>query len=186
MSVVLRKPNRLSEREYFDFENASKLRHEFVGGVIFAMVGGSDRHNLICGNVFAAIRPNLAAPCQAFSAQMKLRVSLADSVDHYYPDVFVTCDASDRAPLCRERPCLIIEVLSDSTEMDDRRSKFLAYTTIPSLQEYVLIAQDVPQLEVMRRRASWKPEYLFADDTLRLESLGLSVPVREIYRDIAF
>jgi Uma2 family endonuclease len=70
--------------------------------------------------------------------------------------------------------------------MDDRRSKFLAYTTIPSLQEYVLIAQDVPQLEVMRRRASWKPEYLFADDTLRLESLGLSVPVREIYRDIAF
>lgn len=186
MSVALRKPNRVSEQEYLEFENSAVTRHELAGGVIYAMVGGTDRHNIICGNVFAEIRTPLSPPCQVFTAQMKLRVSLAGDVNHYYPDVFVTCDPTDRAPLYRERPNLVVEVLSDSTEKDDRRNKFVANTSIPTLQEYVLIAQDVPQIEIMRRRASWKPEFLFLDDVIVLESLQLRIPVRTIYRDIAF
>lgn len=186
MSIALRKPNRVTEQEYLDFENASPLRHELVGGVIYGMVGGTDRHNMICGNLFAPLHATLTSPCQVFSAQMKLRVEAAGDVDHYYPDVFVSCDPTDRDRLFREKPCLIVEVLSDSTEKDDRHGKFLSYRQIPSLQEYVLVAQDVPQIEIMRRRASWKPEFVFLEDTLALESVKLTIPARNIYRDIPF
>jgi Uma2 family endonuclease len=186
MSVALRKPNRVSEQEYLDFENSSVTRHELVGGVIYAMVGGTDRHNLICGNVFALLHRDAPEECQVFSAQMKLRVALADEVDFFYPDVFVTCEADDRDRHFRERPRLIVEVISPSTERDDRRDKFLTYTQIASLQEYVLITQDVPQVEIMRRRTAWKPEFLFLNDQLHLESVGLTLPVAEIYRRISF
>jgi len=186
MTTALRKPSRVTEQEFLAFENASPLRHELVGGVIYGMVGGTDRHNLICGNIFAELRAAVSTPCQVFTAQMKLRVETADEVDYYYPDVFVSCDPSDRARLFRERPCLIVEVLSDSTEKDDRRGKFFAYRGIPSLQEYMVVAQDVPQIELMRRRSSWKPEFLFLEDGLALESVQLQIPVRNIYRDIPF
>ncbi|MBS0242555.1 MAG: Uma2 family endonuclease [Proteobacteria bacterium] len=186
MGTALRKPSRVSEQEYMEFENGSPLRHELVGGVIYGMVGGSDRHNLICTNLVAALHSALSSPRQVFSAQMKLRVEAADETDFYYPDVFVSCDPSDRAKLFRERPRLIVEVLSDSTERDDRRGKFSAYRQIPSLMEYVIVAQDVPQIEVMRRRASWKPEFLFLEDTLKLESVVLEIPLQKIYRDIPF
>jgi Uma2 family endonuclease len=186
MSTALRKPNRVAEREYLDFENASELRHELVGGVIYDMVGGTDRHNLICTNLVAALHARLAAPRQVFSAQMKLRVETADGVDFFYPDVFVSCDPADRASLHRERPSLIIEVLSEPTEKDDRRGKFFAYRQIASLHDHVVIAQDVPQVEIMRRRAAWKPELVFLDDQCALESVGLTLAVREIYRGIDF
>ena len=186
MGTALRKPNRVSEQEYLEFENASPLRHELVGGVIYGMVGGTDRHNLICGNFFATLYAQLRPPCQTFSAQMKLRVETADDVEYFYPDVFVSCDPTDRATLYRERPGLIIEVLSDSTEKDDRWGKLLAYRQIPSLQEYIIVAQDVPQVEIMRRRASWKPEFVFLEDVCSLESVRLAIPVRDIYRDIPF
>ena len=186
MSMALRKPSRVAEQEYLDFENASPLRHELIGGVIYGMVGGTDRHNLVCTNLVAALHARLAVPCQVFSAQMKLRVEAADEVEYYYPDVFVSCDPTDRATLFRERPNLIVEVLSDSTEKDDRHGKFLTYRQISSLQEYVLVAQDVPQIEIMRRRASWKPEFVFLDDICSLESVGFAIPVRNIYRDIPF
>ena len=186
MSVALRKPNRVTEQEYLEFENSSQLRHEFVGGVIYAMVGGSDRRNLITGNVFAALHRGVPETCHVFSVQMKLRVALADDVDYFYPDIFVACEPTDRAPLYREQPCLIIEVISPSTEREDRRDKFLAYTQIDTLQEYILVAQDVPQIEIMRRRAAWKPEFRFLADQLELESVNLGILVSDIYRQIAF
>jgi len=186
MGTALRKPSRVTEREYLDFEAGSALRHELVGGVIYGMVGGSDRHNLICGNIFAELRAGVTSPCQVFTAQMKLRVETADEIDYYYPDVLVSCDPSDRARLYRERPTLIVEVLSDSTEKDDRSGEFFAYRQIPSLQEYVLVAQDVPQIEIMRRRSSWKPEFVFLEDICAFESANLQIAVRSLYRDIPF
>lgn len=186
MSAALRRPTRVTEQEYLAFESASDLRHELVAGVIYGMVGGSDRHNLICTSLVAALHARLSPPCQVFTAQMKLRVETADDVEFYYPDVFVSCDTADRARLYREKPSLIVEVLSDSTEKDDRHGKFLTYRQIPSLQEYVLIAQDVPQIEIMRRRAAWKPDFVFLEDACVLESVGLTLQARAIYRDVAF
>ena len=186
MTLALRSPRRWSVADYLSFEETASERHEFIDGVIYAMVGGSDRHNLITGNLFLALGNHLPDRCQAFEHGMKLRVVLDRAECFYYPDVMVSCSEQDRARHWRERPLLIAEVLSDSTERNDRAEKFTAYKSIPELQEYVLIAQDVPQVEVFRRRNAWQLETFFMNDTITLESVALTIPVTQLYRRIAF
>ena len=186
MSTALRRPQRVTFDEYLAFEETSTVRHELINGVIFAMSGGSDSHNIITGNLFLQIAGPLLGKCQTFQGQMKLKVDHQTDGDGYYPDIMVSCAPTDRERYFRKEPVLLIEVLSPSTEALDRGGKFGNYAQIPSLQEYVLVAQDVPQVEVMRRRNAWRPEFLFMDDTLVLESVGLSVPVTTIYQTLTF
>jgi len=98
-------------------------------------------------------------------------------------DLLVSCDPNDGATYYRERPCLIVEVLSESTERLERREKMLAYPTIASLKEYVLVAQDVRRVEVYRRTDEWAPSS-HAEDPVRLECLGTEVGVEAIYADL--
>ena len=186
MSIALRKPKRVTFDEYLAFEETSAVRHELIEGVIFAMSGGSDTHNIICGNLFLQIAGPLLGKCQTFQSQMKLKVEHQTDGDGYYPDIMVSYAPTDREPLCRKEPVLLIEVLSPSTESLDRGGKFANYVQIPSLQDYVLVAQDVPQIEIMRRRNAWRPEFLFMEDTLVLESVNLSIPVATIYQTLTF
>ena len=186
MSGALRKPGRVTFDEYLAFEDATETRHELINGVIFAMTGGTDRHNLICTNLTLVIAGPLKGKCQTFQGQMKLRVAHQTDSDGYYPDLMVSCSPTDREPLYRSEPVLLIEVLSPSTERVDRGEKLINYLNLPSLQEYVLVAQDVPQIEVMRRHAAWQPEFLFLADSLALESVGLRISVSEIYDTINF
>lgn len=186
MSVAVRRPARVTFDEYLAFEEASEARHELINGALFAMSGGTDRHNLITGNLFLRIAGPLLGKCQTFQGQMKLRVNHAAGGDGYYPDIMVSCAPTDRERLYRQEPVLLIEVLSPSTERADRGDKLVNYLQIPSLQEYVLVAQDVPQVELMRRRQAWNPEFLFMPDTLVLESVGLTVPVTSIYQTLTF
>ena len=186
MSTALRKSGRVTFEEYLAFEETAEVRHELVDGVLFAMSGGTDAHNLITGNLFLDIAGPLRGKCQVFQGQMKLKVAHQVSGDGYYPDIMVSCSPGDRERLFRKEPVLLIEVLSDSTERIDRGEKRINYLQIPSLQEYVLVAQDAPRLEVMRRRNAWSVEHLFMDDTLVLESVGLSLPVQNIYQQIRF
>lgn len=186
MTSAVRSPKRWSAADYLAYEETAAERHEFIDGVIFAMVGGSDRHNLITGNLFLALGNHLPDKCQAFEHGMKLRVVLDRAECFYYPDVMVSCSEQDRARNWRERPLLIAEVLSDSTERSDRAEKFSSYKTIPELQEYVLIAQDVPQVEVFRRRNAWQLETYFMGDTITLESVDLSLTLAQLYRRIQF
>ncbi len=186
MSVALRKPNRVTFDEYLVFEETSETRHELINGVLFAMSGGTDRHNLITGNLFLQIAGPLLGKCQTFQGQMKLKLDHATDVDGYYPDIMVSCAPTDRERLYRKEPVLLIEAPSPSTEALDRGGKFGNYVQIPSVQEYLLVAQDVPQVEIMRRRNAWRPEFLFMDDTLVLESVGLSIPLTAIYQTIDF
>ncbi len=186
MSVALRHPTRLTVDQYLAFEETASERHEFIDGVLYAMVGGSDAHNLIAGNLFVHLHNHLPDKCQVFEHGMKLRVMIDHAEHYYYPDVMVSCSETDRARHWRERPLLIAEVLSETTERNDRAEKFNAYRTIADLQEYVLIAQDVPQVEVFRRRNAWQLETLFMNDSLQLESVDLSLPVSRLYRRITF
>jgi Uma2 family endonuclease len=183
---ALRKPGRVTFDEYLAFEETCEARHELVGGVLFAMSGGTDRHNIITGNLFLHIAGPLIGKCQVFQGQMKLKVEHQTDGDGYYPDILASCTETDRERLYRREPVLLIEVLSDSTERYDRGDKMLNYLQIPSLQEYVLVAQDVPHVEIMRRRQAWKPDYLFMNDTLVLESVGLNIPVSAIYQTLTF
>lgn len=172
----------LSTEEYLEGERHSDIRRELVQGQPYAMVGSSSIHNQIAGSVFATLRAHLrGGPCRAYVADMKVRVG----DDFYYPDVVVSCTPATGPFYFLVDPVLIVEVLSPSTERQDRLEKRLAYQRLSSLQEYVLIAQDKIQAEVHRRlEDGWELERLAERDVLRLESVDLTVPMTEIYVDV--
>jgi Uma2 family endonuclease len=176
----------LSEDEYLAREAASDVKHEFVGGQVYAMTGASAAHNRIAGALYARLLVAAEGKCQVFISDVKLR---ADSLPtYYYPDVMVVCDPSDDDPYIKTRPCLVAEVLSPATEAIDRREKLATYQRLPSLREYLLLSQDAPRIEVYRRKSlrEWLLETLDATDTLRLECVGAEVAVAEIYRGVAW
>jgi len=171
---------------YLAFEETTPLKHEYLDGVVYAMVGATDRHNIIALNVASALRANKPAGCQVFISDMKLRVKLLAGEYYYYPDVLMSCSASDRDPLFREQPVLLIEVASPSTERIDRGEKLNAYRQIDTLAEYVIVNQDRPEMEVFRRKNGWAREVLNADMALVLECVGVSLSGEQIYDEVTF
>lgn len=147
------------------------------------MSGMSVRRNLLCGNLFAVLHAHLRKrPCRVFFADIKLHVETADA--YFYPDLLVTCSAADRTdPYIIREPSVIVEVLSPSTAACDLGAKFAAYRQLPSLHEYVLIDPDAVSVNVFRRGEDghWVL-WPYADgETVELPSIGLHVPVTEIY-----
>ncbi len=125
----------ISVDAYLEGEETSEIRHEYIGGQVYAMSGGSEAHNLICGNLYSAMRHHLrGSPCKVFMADMKLRLNIAEDDIFYYPDLLVTCDPSDNERYFKTQPSVLVEVLSPSTERLDRREKFLSYIALPSLE----------------------------------------------------
>jgi Uma2 family endonuclease len=120
-------------------------------------------------------------PCEPFQSDMKVKVQNGDDVRFYYPDAQVTCtEETDR--YYNEHPCLIVEVLSDATKRHDRTEKRLAYQTLASLQEYVLLSQDSPYLKLYRRRTDWQRECYAGAQTVTLESVEMTLVVEELYQ----
>lgn len=173
----------VSPADYLAAENdrPEGLRHEYVDGQVYAMVGATRAHNRIALNVAVALRQRLRdAGCQVFGTDMKVRVAVAGIHRFYYPDAHVTC-APEPEPYFDTQPCLIVEVLSESTERTDRTEKLAAYKLLPSLREYLLLAQDVPRVEIYRRSRDWQPEVFGAGERLVLESVGRELEVDELY-----
>jgi len=175
-----------SEEEYLRLEAQSPIKHEYVNGEMFAMTGGTLRHNTIAGNMLVALRGHLReTPCRVFINDVRVRVEKAHS--YYYPDLLVTCargaQAIDLNAVTVDDPVLVIEVLSASTEATDRREKLLAYRSLPSLSEYVLISQDDARVEIHRRRGDigWEKIEYSGPETVELTSIGLKIGMREIY-----
>ncbi|MBS4096441.1 MAG: Uma2 family endonuclease [Sulfuricella sp.] len=178
------KLQKLSEAEYLAMEAQSPVRHELVGGQVYAMAGASARHNRIAGALYAKLLTAAGADCQVFISDVKLRAD--DFPTYYYPDVMLVCDPSDDDALVKTRPCLLAEVLSPTTEATDRREKLAAYRRLSSLREYLLLSQDEPRIEIYRRRglAEWLVETLGAEDVLHIDCLSAEVSVSELYRGI--
>jgi Uma2 family endonuclease len=185
MSVPL---SYLTIEEYLKTEEASQIRHEYLGGQIFAMSGASAEHNLIAGNIYTSLRSHLrGSSCRSFMSDMKVKLKTQNADIFYYPDIIVTCDPQDNERYFKTRPCLIIEVLSPSTEAIDRREKLLNYQTLESLQEYVLVFQDEIKVEIYRKdsQGSWSVQTLNNnDDEVCLESVNLTLTMAEIYEEI--
>jgi len=162
-------------------DNKSGSRHEYVNGLIYAMTGASRNHNRVSGRLYARLLQYLqGTPCEPFQSDMKVKIQRGNDVRFYYPDVQVTCvEEIDR--YYNEHPCLIVEVLSDSTQRIDRTEKRLAYQMIERLQEYVLLSQDSPYLEIYRRRTEWQRESFAGIESVTLESVGLTFLVEELY-----
>lgn len=167
-------------------ENDGTWRHELVGGRISAMAGASERHNTVQLNLAGAFNRDMSGPRRVFSGDMKLRVENGNDVRFYYPDVFVSCAGSTDDGYVRRDAILIVEVLSPSTERPDRYEKFAAYKSLPMLSEYVLLAQDMPSVEVYRRRANWLVEMYGPGDVVMFESIGQKMTVAQIYNRVTF
>ena len=175
----------VSLQEYLAGEQQSEMRHEYINGTTHAMGEASAAHNLIAGNVFVALHAAARqSPCQVFMADMKVYLNIAGEDIFYYPDLLVSCDPEDREEYFRAAPCLIVEVLSPTTERIDRREKFLAYTSLPSLQEYLLISQDRQAITLFRRKNNWQPELFRNGEQFTLESLECTLPLAEIYNGL--
>lgn len=152
MAQPLRAPIHLFD--YLAVDDASTIRHEYVGGQVYAMTGGTMRHNRIAGNLFRLLAERLdATRCQVFINDVKLHVQASDSV--YYPDVFVYCGSAlaNDAKVVQDA-ALIVEVLSESTAEIDRREKLVAYRKLPGLRAYWIVSQDEQRIEVHERDAS--------------------------------
>jgi Uma2 family endonuclease len=170
---------RMSPAEYLAYEKDQLVRHELVDGYLYAMTGASDRHEEIALNLASALRLHLrGTPCRVYKSDLKIRI--AD--DFYYPDVFVRCGKERGDPYFKTDPVFVAEVLSPGTQRYDRGDKRLAYLSLPSLQEYALIAQDRMHVELFRRDAAGVSERLEKpDDLLRLEAVDFSMTLAELY-----
>lgn len=177
---------RLSIDEYLDGERASPIKHEYAAGHVFAMAGASERHNRIALNLGAHLHSaTRKSDCAAFISDMRVRI---DQVV-YYPDLMVCCDPADNDPYLKHSPCLVIEVLSESTERIDRGEKLHNYRQINSLQAYVLVAQDTPRVEIYRRTSGphWQFEsYSAADEMIELPCPPSRITLADIYERIDF
>ena len=170
----------MSPENYLDYERDSDCRHELVAGYLYAMTGASDRHEEIVANLLAAIHGHLGqGGCRVYGANLKIRVG----DDFFYPDLFVRCAKERGDPFFKTDPLLVIEVLSPNTQRYDRGDKRLAYQSLPSLAEYVLVSQHGPHIEVLRRTAEgWEClEYNTPEATLDLASIGLRLRLADIY-----
>jgi Uma2 family endonuclease len=179
----------LTPEDYLKFEEKSDVKHEYIDGYAYAMAGAIDAHVTIAGNLFALLRNHIrSSDCRVYIADMKARI---ESLNRYfYPDVMVTCDRRDReTPRYKRFPCLIVEVLSDSTEAFDRGDKFADYQQIESLQEYVLINVKRLRVECFRRNSErlWVLQsYTAASETFELQSINFKGTMQALYEDVEF
>ena len=182
----------MTEAEYLAYERASEIRHEFWRGELFAMAGASEGHNLASGNLFVAVQLALRdKPCRAYTHDM--RVFASQSRAYVYPDIVVACPPIEFKDEKRDtllNPQVVVEVLSPSTESYDRGKKFDLYRQSESLRQYVLIAQDEPRVMSYIRQSdgvAWLLTPLAGlNAVLDFPTLGLSVPLSEIYRNVEF
>ena len=179
---------RFTPEEYFDWEEQQLERHELIDGEVYAMTGGTVNHSQIAVKFISLLDNHLSGSgCKTLNSDC--RVSIVGSTKYVYPDLSVTCDDRDKTTAQYiTYPCLIIEVLSPSTEAYDRGNKFKMYRQNPSLQEYVLVSTDAVEIELFRKSDGdkWKIINYQAGDIIELESVNLTVPIEQIYEDIIF
>lgn len=190
MSNLAERPS-LAAADYLAGEADAAVKHEFVDGFAYAMADADEAHVTVAGNVFALLRAHLRAcvrnrPCRVYISDMKLHVRQANAF--YYPDVFVTFAAADAdRRQAKEQAKVIIEVLSDSTEADDRGEKFAHYRLLPSLEQYCLIGPRRRSVEVFTRRDDgWLLRAVAAQGQLVIASLDFACDLDAVYEDVRF
>ena len=170
--------------EYLAFEAKSETKHEFVNGEVYAMAGGTVEHARLQARVIFMLVGALGGrPCETFSSD--LRVLVAVTGRSTYPDVTVVCDRVEHSALdpdAATNPTVIFEVLSPTTEADDRGEKWAHYQQIPSLRHYVLVAQHRPRAEVFTRTdLGWHYAEVLPGGAITLPAVEVSLPLDDLY-----
>ena len=176
----------LTPEEYLALERKAEFKSEYMDGVVYAMVGASERHNVIVANLIITLGGQLKGrPCKAYPSDLKVRVP--KSKQFFYPDVSVICGDVEFADDKRDiilNPGLIIEVASESTAALDRGKKFLSYQQINSLQEYLLVSQDEILVESYARQGNDTWIYTKVsglEGSLNLQSIECNLGLKDVY-----
>jgi len=168
--------------DFLAWEETQAERHEFVRGEVFAMVDARRVHGLVSLNIAAALKNQLrGSVCRVFNETMKLQV--AEDV-LFYPDVFVTCDPADlRTELVFRAPTVVVEVLSPSTQANDRGGKFTWYRRLASLREYLLVDPDSREVQLFRRGSDglFTLHDLTGAPLVALTSIDCQLPAEDIF-----
>ena len=179
---------RFTPEEYFDWEEHQLERHEYIDGEIYAMTGGTINHSDIAMNFGTILKNNLrGSGCKTLNSDA--RVNIVESNDYVYPDISVTCDGRDKITTKYiTYPCLIVEVLSDSTAAYDRGDKFRMYRRNPHLRDYVLVDASKMAIDLYRKdeTGNWYIINYEAGDEIELKSVNLTVPIEQVYEEIEF
>ncbi len=182
------KSSQMTPEEYLEWEPTQEDRYEYVDGEVFAMTGGSKPQNRIALNLATALDGYLQNKgCEIYMADVKVQASPTSA--YHYPDLVVTCDRREQnSNQFVQHPCLIIEVLSPSTEAYDRGNKFARYRKLETLQEYVLVESTTIGVECFWRNAEglWVLHPYEAGDTVTFESIGFSLAIEALYRQVRF
>jgi Uma2 family endonuclease len=164
----------ISVEDYLEGELFSQVKHEYIAGAVFAMVGTRNAHNIVASNTLIALGSRLKGkPCRPFNSDTKIRVKMPDHLRFYYPDASVVCQANPLSETFQDRPVVIVD---DGEKRD-------AYFTIPSLEHYILLEQDAA-VAVMYQRMGQRfkrQEFTRLDDSIPLPMLDISLPLRELF-----
>ena len=179
-------PQLLTPEDYFAWEEKQREKYEYIDGQVYAMSGGSVNHGRIAIRFTALFDAHLEnSPCVTGNSDIK--VNIFETNNYTYPDASVTCDDKDKTnPNFFTFPCLIVEVLSDSTEAYDRGGKFRLYRRNPVLQEYLLVSSTLVEVDLYRKNdaGEWLLINYQPGDTVELKSIHLSFPIEQIYRGL--
>lgn len=187
--TAAKKLNLIPVDEYLFGELISPIKHEYLGGVVYAMAGARNAHNLVAGNTFLAMGIRLRGKrCQPFNSDTKIRLLWAGQTRFYYPDVSVTCQPNPQNDSFQDEPAVIYEVLSRRTRRIDEGEKRDAYLSIPSLSVYVLIEQETPAAVVFRRSGHTfvREVYEGMAAVIPLPEIETNLPLAEVYEGVEF
>jgi Uma2 family endonuclease len=173
-----------SYEEYLALERGSETKHEYVNGEIYAMAGGTPEHGRLAAKVARLVGNALAKrPCEVFSSDVRIRVEATGRAT--YPDLSIVCSKIVRSaqdPDAITNPIVLIEVLSPSTEMDDRGNKWAHYRRLPSLECYVLVSQEERSIETYRREGRrWIYESFGPGEVATIAGADATLSVDELY-----
>lgn len=177
---------RMTPEEYFSWEEQQMGKHEYINGEVYAMSGGSKNHSLIAVRLITLFSNHLeGSSCEVGNSD--LRVNIVETKDYTYSDISISCDNRDKTTTQYiTYPCLIIEVLSDSTEAYDRGGKFRMYRNNPVLQDYLLVSSTRIEIDLYHKNDSgeWIILNYQAGDIIELKSIDLRFPIEQIYRGL--
>ncbi len=176
----------LTPEEYFLWEEKQLEKHEYIEGQVYAMSGGTVNHGRIAIRFTAMFDAHLEGS-GCITGNSDIKVNIVETNNYTYPDASVTCDHRDQnSPDYFTYPCLIVEVLSDSTEAYDRGGKFRRYRTNPALKDYLLVSSTRIEMDLYHKNdaGEWTIVNYQEGDTIELKSINLSFPVEQVYRGL--
>ncbi|MCK5696779.1 MAG: Uma2 family endonuclease [Gammaproteobacteria bacterium] len=186
MSLAKNSESKISEADYLAGERISEIKHDYIEGLVYAMAGASENHNLISNNLvreLGNILKQKKSSCKVFSSDMKVRLSNTGTL-FFYPDVMLCCEPDDNNDYYKQSPIIIVEVLSQSTRKNDKTRKKMAYINIPTLQEYIIIDQEFCEVEIFCKSNNWASTVYLLGDTITLASIDISLLVEDIYYQV--